>query len=153
MEQLWQPFAEPFADSIGPNSDKRRGAAYRPLTNRVVNVPGFRFLQIRVIPRGATVTKELHHILKRFVQRPSANPICISGIAIDTNVLLLIANDLRTLNTAFKEEDFMSVPNALTIIDGMIEIARVDFPHLDPSRRAQAVAIRRLHWPLYYARE
>ena len=35
----------------------------------------------------------------------------------------------------------------------MTEIARADFADLDPSRRAQAVAIRRLHWPLYYARE
>ena len=47
----------------------------------------------------------------------------------------------------------MSVPNALTIIDGMTEIARADFADLDPSRRPQAPAIRRLHWPLYYARE
>ena len=137
-----------------PNTDgdKRRGAAYRSLTDRVVNVPGFRFLQIRVLHGEATVTKDLRHILKRFVRRLfSANPISIYGIAVDTNVLLLLANALSTasrLNAAFKEEDFMSVPNALTIIDGMTEIACADFADLDPSRRAQAVAIRRLHWPL-----
>ena len=107
------------------DGDKRRGAAYRSLTDRVVNVPGFRFLQIRVLHGEATVTKDLRHILKRFVRRLfSANPISIYGIAVDTNVLLLLANALSTasrLNAAFKEEDFMSVPNALTIIDGMTE--------------------------------
>ena len=97
----------------------------------------------------------MHHILKCFVQRLfSANPIRIYGIASDTNVLLLLANALRIasrLNTTFKEEDFMSIPNALTISDVMTEIARADFADLDPSRCAQAVAIRRLHWPVYYA--
>ena len=60
---------------------------HRSLTDRVVNVPGFRFLQIRVLHGEATVTKDLRHILKRFVRRLfSANPISIYGIAIDTNV-------------------------------------------------------------------
>ena len=93
IEKLWQP----VADIIGPivqyatDGDKRRGAAYRSLTDRVLNVPGFRFLQIRVLHGEATVTKDLRHILKRFVRRLfSANPISIYGIAIDTNVLLLL---------------------------------------------------------------
>ena len=133
IEKLWQP----VADSIGPivqdatDGDKRRGAAYRSLTNCLVTVPGFRFLEIRVLHDGATVTKDLHHILKRFVRLLfSANPRSIYGTAIDTIVLLLLANALRTAsrpNTAFKEEEFMLVPNALTIIDGMTEIACGDF--------------------------
>ena len=138
------------------DGDKLRGAAYCSSTYRVVNVPGFRFLQIRVLHCGATVSKDLRHILKRFIRRLfSANPICIYGIAMDVDVLLLLANALRvasTLTNAFKEENFMSVPNLITI-DCMPEIARVDFAHLDPSRRAQALAVGRLHWPVYYARE
>ena len=124
---------------------------------RVINVPGFRFLQICVLRCGATALKEPRHILKRFIRCfLSVNPIRVHGIAIDVNILLLLANTLCIawrLDTAFKKADFMSIPNALLVIDCMTEIACADFTDLDPSRRAQAEAVRQLHWPVYYARK
>ena len=67
------------------------------------------------------------------------------------------AHSARTAHgTPPKEEDFISAPNALIIVDCMTEIARANFDGLDPSRHAQARDVRRLHWAVcareYYFR-
>ena len=59
----------------------------------------------------------------------------------------------RCLANGVKEVDFMSVPNALTIIDCITEIAMADHDELDPSRHTQAKAVWSLHWVAFYARD
>ena len=119
---------------------------YCALTDRMVIVPGFQFLQVCLLRCGTTFFKKLWHIFEAlhplFLE---CQPFPHHGVAIDVDVLLLLANAWCValwLAAASKEEDFMSIPNALIIIACMSEIAHADFAKLDPPRRAQAVAVR-----------
>ena len=159
FEEKW----DQVAATIGPcvqyasDGDKRRAAAFRNLSAEVISLDGFLFLQVRVLKSGATVTKDMRHILKRFVRRLfSKNAFRVHGVTIDVDVLCTLAKTLgvaRRLANAVKEVDFMSVPNALVIIDCITEIAMADHTDLDSSRHAQARAIWSLHWVVFYARD
>ena len=71
FEKKW----DQVAATIGPcvqyatDGDKRRAAAFRNLSAEVISLDGFLFLQVRLLKSGATVTKDMRHILKRFARR------------------------------------------------------------------------------------
>ena len=127
--------------------------AFRNLSAEVISLDGFLFLQVRLLKFGATVTKDMHHIVKRFVRRLfNKNVFHVHGFTADVDVLCTLTKTLgvaRRLANAIKEDDFMSVPNALIIIDCITEIAVADHTDLDPSRHAQARAVWSLHWVVF----
>ena len=77
----------------------------------MISLDGFLFLQVRLLKSGATVTKDMCHIIKRFVRRLfSKNAFRVHGVTIDVDVLCTLAKTLgvaRRLANAIKEVDRM----------------------------------------------
>ena len=155
FEKKWDQVAATIGPCVQYASDgnKQCAATFRNLSAEEISLDDFLFFQVRVLKFGATVTKDMRHIIKRFV-RPLCrkNAFRVHRVTIGFDVLCTLAKTLRVARlvaNAVKEVDFMSAPNALRIIDCITEITMAGHTKLDPSRHAQARAVWSLHWVVF----
>ena len=159
---MWEPHAAQYGPILchASDADSRRRAALREMCLPPTAYDGQPLRQKVVTKRGATVSRDMRHVLKRTTRMFLNKGITIDDVHLTPDVLVGLGKTMKlryvdALSAALQRPDFMSAPDALIVLRAIVSCGSVEdgwrMDQLDPSRRKQQSAMQKLHSFLKHA--